>query len=199
MRARPCPGNCSSSQPSTCSAAIARRQRGSVQGAPPSSVSPRSPRRSVSSGMTSSGGMLPRLTDGPNCLMNQACAAFDGASKMTFSIPTALRDLADQLGAHAARRVEDAGRAALARLGDDLPRAGVELLAQPLRPLVGGVLDRRVLRADLGEDGEVAREVRDQLELALARDVDRAVGDLDVRRCRARGATACTRRACPAT
>src|SRR3954471_20981121 len=33
--------------------------------------------------------MLPRLTDGPNCLMNQACAAFDGASKMTFMGPTA--------------------------------------------------------------------------------------------------------------
>ena len=45
----------------------------------------------------------------------------------------------------------------------------------------GGVDDVRVLRADLGEDGEVAREVGDQLELALARDVDRAVGDLDVR------------------
>ena len=43
-----------------------------------------------------------------------------------------------------------------------------------------------VLRADLGEHGEVAREVGDQLELSLARDVDRAVGDLDVRRARAR-------------
>ena len=42
-------------------------------------------------------------------------------------------------------------------------------------------LDGRVLRADLGEDGEVAREVGDQLELALARDLDRSVGDLDVR------------------
>ena len=39
--------------------------------------------------MTSSGGMLPRLTDGPNSLMNQLCAAFDGASKMTFAGPTA--------------------------------------------------------------------------------------------------------------
>ena len=36
-------------------------------------VSDRSPSRSVSSGMTSSGGMLPRLTSGPNCRMNQAC------------------------------------------------------------------------------------------------------------------------------
>src|SRR4051812_8951305 len=38
------------------------------------------------------------------------------------------RDLADQLGAHAAVGVEDPRRAALARLGDHLPRAGGELL-----------------------------------------------------------------------
>src|SRR5947207_2618588 len=51
-------------------------------------------------------------------------------------------DLADQLRAHAAGGVEDAGGAALARLRDDLPRTGVELLLKPLRPLVGAVLDR---------------------------------------------------------
>src|SRR5207237_4070919 len=39
----------------------------------------------------------------------------------------------------------------------------------------------RILRADLGEDGEVAREVGDQLELALTRNLDRPVGDLHVR------------------
>src|SRR4051812_22412066 len=49
------------------------------------------------------------------------------------------RDLADQLGAHAAVGVEDPGGAALACLGDDLPRAGGELLAEPLRPLLGRV------------------------------------------------------------
>src|SRR6478609_2038441 len=90
-------------------------------------------------------------------------------------------DVGDQLGAHAAVRVEDAGRAALARLGDDLPGARFELLVEPRRPLVDRVLDARVLRADLGENGEIAREVGDQLELALARDVDRPVGDLDMR------------------
>ena len=77
--------------------------------------------------------------------------------------------------------VEDAGGAALARLGDHLPRAGGELVVQPRRPFVDRVLDRGVLGADLGENGEVAREVGDQLELALARDLDRAVRDLDVR------------------
>ena len=62
----------------------------------------------------------------------------------------------------------------------DLPGAGGELLLDPLHPLVRGEDDLGVLRADLGEDGEVAGEVGDQLELPLARDVDRAVGDLDV-------------------
>src|SRR5215211_8619948 len=38
-------------------------------------------------------------------------------------------DLRDQLGPHAAARVEDPGRSAFARLRDHLPRAGVELLA----------------------------------------------------------------------
>ena len=38
-----------------------------------------------------------------------------------------------------------------------------------------------VLRADLREDGDVAGKVGDQLELPVARDLDRAVGDLDVR------------------
>ena len=66
-------------------------------------------------------------------------------------------------------------------LGDHLPGAGLELFLDPLDPLVRRVDDVGVLRADLGEDGEVAREVGDQLELALARDVERAVGDLDVR------------------
>ena len=131
--------------------------------------------------MTSSGGMLPRLTLGPNCLMNHACAAFVGASKIEVVDVDLVRDLVDQAGAHLAGRAEDAGGAALARLGDHLPGAGVELLLDPLDPLVRREDDLGVLRADLGEDGEVAREVGDQLELALARDVDRAVGDLDVR------------------
>src|SRR5262249_50297355 len=70
-------------------------------------------------------------------------------------------DLADQLRAHAPRRVEDAGGAAFPRLGDHLPRAGLQLVAEPLRPLVDRVLDAGVLRADLGEDGELAGEVGD--------------------------------------
>src|SRR5579884_4358682 len=92
-----------------------------------------------------------------------------------------VRDLVDEAGAHLAGGTEDAGGAALARLGDHLPGAGVALLLDPLHPLVRRVDDLGVLRADLGEDGEVAGEVGDQLELALARDRDGAVGDLDVR------------------
>ena len=94
---------------------------------------------------------------------------------------------------------EDPGGAALAGLGDHLPGAGLELLPDPRRPTgTGAKIDLRVLRADLGEDGEVAREVGDQLQLALARDLDRAVGDLDVREAELGRASACTRRACPA-
>ena len=92
-----------------------------------------------------------------------------------------VRDLVDQARAHVAVLAEDAGRAAFARLGDHLPGAGLLLFLQPLDPLVRRVHDVGILRADLGEHGEVAREVGDQLELAVARDVDRAVGDLDVR------------------
>src|SRR5882724_6523334 len=60
--------------------------RGGTRGSPALSstsfsVSPRSPSRSVSSGITSSGGMFPRLTFGPNSFTNQACDSFVGASK----------------------------------------------------------------------------------------------------------------------
>src|SRR5258707_5462376 len=41
-------------------------------------------------------------------------------------------DLTDQFSAHAARRVEDAGGAASPGLGDHFPRAGRELVAEPL-------------------------------------------------------------------
>src|ERR671934_38404 len=90
-------------------------------------------------------------------------------------------DLVDEAGAHLARRAVDAGGFAPPALGDHLPGAGLPLPLDPLDPLVGRVDDLRVLRAHLGEDGEVAGEVVDQLELALARDLERAVGDLDVR------------------
>src|ERR687887_1112272 len=91
-----------------------------------------------------------------------------------------VRDLVDQARAHLAGRAVDAGGASLAALGDHLPGARLELLLDPLDPEVGRDVHLGVLGADLGEDGEVAREVGDQLELALARKVDDAVRDLDV-------------------
>src|SRR5579859_212047 len=90
-------------------------------------------------------------------------------------------DLVDETRAELAARPVDAGGAALAALGDHAPGARVELLAHPLRPQVRRDVHLGVLRAHLGEDDEVAREVGDQFELALARDLDRSVGDLDVR------------------
>ena len=145
------------------------------------SVSARSPRRSVSSGMTSSGGMLPRLTSGPNLLHEPGLRALLRRLEDDVGDVDLVDDLVDQAGAHLAGRPVDAGGAALAALGDHLPGAGVELLADPLDPLVRREDDLRVLRADLGEDDEVLGELGDQLELALAREVDRPVGDLDVR------------------
>src|SRR5258708_26763682 len=91
-----------------------------------------------------------------------------------------VRDLVDEPGAPVPVLAEAPGRAALAGLGDHLPRAGVLLFLDPLHPLVGREDDVGILRADLGEDDEVAREVLDELELAVARDLDGAVADLDV-------------------
>ncbi len=90
-------------------------------------------------------------------------------------------DLVDEPGAELAGRAVDPRRAALAALGDDLPRARVELLAHPLHPEIGRDVHLGVLRADLGEDDEVAGEVGDELELLVARDLERPVRDLDVR------------------
>src|SRR5579862_7235117 len=90
-------------------------------------------------------------------------------------------DLVDEPGPQLAGRPVDACCSAFAALGDYLPRASVELLAHPLHPQVRGDVHIGVLRADLRQHGEVARELGDQGELRLARDLDRAVGDLDVR------------------
>src|SRR5436190_11399762 len=92
----------------------------------------------------------------------------------------AVDDLVDQAGSHLAASVEDPGGAALARFRDHLPRPRFQLLLDPLDPLVRRVHDFGVLRADLREDGEVAGELGDQVELPLPRDGDRAVGHLDV-------------------
>src|SRR5579862_563187 len=90
-------------------------------------------------------------------------------------------DLVDEARAQLAARPVDAGGAAFTALGDDAPGACVELLAHPLHPQVRRNVHLRVLRVDLGEDGEVTSEVGDELELPLARNLDRAVGDLHVR------------------
>ncbi len=97
------------------------RRQPAGAGSPPSStsfsVSPRRPSRSVSSGMTSSGGMFPRLTFGPKCLTNQACEFFVGASKIRSSTDDLVRDLVDQAGAHLAvgRKMPDGAALAAPR------------------------------------------------------------------------------------
>ena len=79
-------------------------------------MSKRSPRRSVSSAITSSAPMLPRLTFGPDRRSSHACCARCGASKITVSWPTACEDRVDQLAVHGAGRVEQADGPALAAL-----------------------------------------------------------------------------------
>src|SRR5512132_862305 len=90
-------------------------------------------------------------------------------------------DLVDEARPHLAGGAEDPGGAALARLRDHLPGAGLELLLDPADPLVRRVDNLRILRADLRKDGEVPRQVGDELELLLAWHLHGAVGDLDVR------------------
>ena len=63
-------------------------------------------------------------------------------------------DLVDEALAQLAVGARDAGGAVLAALADDLPRAGRELGLDLLDPAVRGHDLRRVLRADLAEDGE---------------------------------------------
>src|SRR5262249_5929267 len=92
-----------------------------------------------------------------------------------------VNDLVDEARAHLARGPVDPGGAALAALGDHLPGPGVERLLDPLDPLVGRVDDLGVLGTDLREDGEVARDLLDQPQLALAWDLERAARDLHVR------------------
>src|SRR5262245_3543730 len=92
-----------------------------------------------------------------------------------------VRDLVHEPRAHLSGRPIDAGRAALAPLGDDLPRTGLELFVDPLDPEVRREVDLSVFRAHFGEDGEVGRELTNQLELALAGNLERPVGDLHVR------------------
>ena len=126
--------------------------------------------------------------------MNQACAAFDGASKMTFAGPTAsaISPISSVRMPPEESKIPAVPPSRASVITFHAPASRSSL--QPRDPLVGRVLDGRVLRADLGEDGEVAREVGDQLELPLARDVDRAVGDLDVREAEPLQPRACTRR-----
>ena len=136
------------------------------------------------------------LTSGPNRCTNQAWAAVAGRLEDDVADVDRVDDLVDEPRPHVAGGPVDPGGAALATLGDHLPGAGVQVLPHPLDPLVGGVDDLRVLGADLGEDDEVAGQVGDQLELALAREVDRPVGDLDVGEAGWPRASSCTRRAC---
>src|SRR4051812_4169195 len=91
-----------------------------------------------------------------------------------------VRDLVDEAHPHLAVGAVDAGGAGLARLGDHLPRARLELGLHLLDPDVGGLVLVVVLGADLGEDEEsLAGKAPDQLALRGRLQGDRPVADLD--------------------
>ena len=196
------PGNASRQQRRISCAPIDSTSASEAAGSPPRStsfsVSPRSPRRSVSSGITSSGGMLPRLTVGPKCLTNQAWRPSSAPRRRCRRGRRSCAISSIEPGAHLAgrRKMPAVPPSRASVITFQAPASSSSLIH--CDPLVRREHDLGVLRADLGEDGEVAREVGDQLELALARDVDRPVGDLDVREAELLEPRSCTRRACPA-
>src|SRR5918997_4344743 len=124
---------------------------------------------------------VPEVDGRPELLHEPGLRRLRGGLEDQVVGPDVVDDLVYEPGPHLAGRAEDPGRPALASLRDHLPGAGVELLLDPLDPEVGREVHLRVLRADLGEDGEVAGEVGDELEFLLPRHLHGAVRDLDVR------------------
>ena len=161
-----------------------------------SSVSKRRPRRSVSSAITSSGAMLPRLTFGPIWRSSHACCARRGASKITVSRPTAREDRVDQLAVHVAVVVEQPDRAALAALGDDQRGAGGEVGQHLGAPVVGDRIGA-ALAPDLRDDGELGGELARSAPPCARRPAAATRWRPRCGRCRARAATPRTRRAAP--
>src|SRR5581483_6907724 len=178
------PGNCSTQKRSTSSALIASTSGGSCSFVAKQHLLQRvaaqaEPQRLERDDLL--GGNVPEVHVRPAVLHAPRLRALRRSLPHEIVEVDRVLDLLDQACAHVTVGAEDPGRAAFARLGDHLPRAGVLLFLDPLDPLVGREHDFRVLRADFGEHGEVPGEVGDQLELALAGDFDRPVGDLDVR------------------
>ena len=111
--------------------------------------------------------------------MNQACCDFCGASKSSRSTGSSwtissIRPLRTSPLPRKMPAVPDSRASVMT-----FQAPARELLADPLDPLVGREDRLGVLGADLREHAEVLRERLDDLELALAREVDRAVRDLD--------------------
>ena len=133
------------------------RRRPSCPSASPAGASPARARPG--------GAMLPRFTSARNGA--RTTPADPCAAPRTGSVRATTAWTISSISPSAPhRRAEDTGGAALPRLGDHLPRAGVQLLLDLLHPPVRRRDPRVVLRADLGEDCEVLRQPRDQFELA---------------------------------
>jgi hypothetical protein len=92
----------------------------------------------------------------------------------------AVDDLVDQAGARLAVGAVHPSIARRPALADDLGRARLQCLLDQLDPAVRRHDRRRVLLADLGEDGEVLGERADQVRLLVGGDLDRPARHLDV-------------------
>ena len=143
-------------------------------------MSKRRPRRSVSSAITSSAPMLPRLTFGPTRRSSHACWERCGASKITVSLADRGEDRVHELAVDGAAGVEEPDRPALAPLGDDQRRARREVAKASRRTSRSATASSPLLLPTSAITVNSRGQLRDQLRLARARQRQRAVGDLDV-------------------
>ncbi len=143
-------------------------------------MSKRRPRRSVSSAITSSAPMLPRLTFGPTRRSSHACWERCGASKITVSLADGVQDRVHELAVDLAAGVEEADRPALAPFGDHQRGARREVAEsisshQSLATASSSLL---LPTSAITVNSRASCEISSRL--ARARQRQRAVGDLDV-------------------
>ena len=165
-------------------------------------VSERRPSRRLSTPIRSCGRMLPRLDVGAEVAHEPGLLrAARGLEDQPLD-PGLGDQRVDQLVADRAVRPVQPGVAGDAAFADDRVRAGVERLGGLAHPQLRRRREPPVLAADLDEDREVLAERLDQPPLVVDRQVQRALGDLDVPDAAAaaapRAAGRCARAARPA-
>src|SRR6266550_7949919 len=169
------PGKRSSTKPSTSSAVITSTSAGSCRLAAKQDLLERVAAQPESERLERDdflGRDVPEIDVRPEVLDEPRLARLRRSLEDEIRDRDLVGDLVDQPGTHVAVLAEDPGRAALTCLRDHLPRAGALLFLDPFHPLVRRVDDVGILRPDFREHGEVTREIGDQFELLVARDVE---------------------------